>query len=210
MLDGILGWVLGVVEGLGYLGVAGLLALETFFPPIPSEAVLPLAGFLAGQGKLDPFLVVAAATVGSTLGSLSLYAVGRWLGDERLRALIEGPGRWLLLRVDDLDRAEEWFERHGRAAVFLGRLVPFLRSAVSVPAGVERMPVLQFTVYTAAGSAIWNGVLVALGWWLGQNWQAVGEYLRYFQWVVLAAAAVGVAWYAYRRLSREKASGSPG
>jgi membrane protein DedA with SNARE-associated domain len=202
LISGLAGWVTTIVTAMGYWGIALLVALENLLPPIPSELVLPLAGFLAGRGRFSLPMVVLAATGGSVAGALVLYALGRRLGEERLRRFVKGPGRYLLLREHDLDRAASWFDRHGGQAVFIGRLVPFVRSGVSVPAGVERMSVWRFTLYTTAGSAVWNGILVGLGWALGEQWERVSEYTQWLSYAVLAAVTAAIGWFVWRRTGR--------
>ena len=192
-------WVTDVVESLGYLGIGILAALENLVPPIPSELVLPLAGFLAGQGRFWLPAVVLAATAGSVIGALTLYALGRWLGEERLRRFIRRFGRFMLLEEADLDRAVAWFDRHGGTAVFIGRLAPLVRSGISIPAGVERMPVWRFIIYTAAGSAVWNGALAGLGWALGSQWERVSEYTQWLSYGVIGALIVAAGWFLWRR-----------
>lgn len=166
--------------------------VENLFPPIPSEVVLPLAGFLVGQGRLSLVAVVVAATAGSVLGARALYALGAWLGRDRLAHLLD---RLPLTGPEDLERAEGWFARHGGKAVLLGRLVPVVpvvRSLVSIPAGVERMPVPRFVLYTASGSAAYNTVLVGGGYLLGSRWTDVGRYSETLSAAVVAAIAVGL------------------
>ena len=199
-LAGIAAWVADVMVAFGYVGVALLVLLDTIFPPIPSEVVLPLAGVLSGQGRLSYPGVVLAATAGSVVSALLLYAVGYWLGEARLRPLIRRFGRWLFLKEGDLDRAQEWFEHHGAKAVLLGRCVPLVRSLVSVPAGVARMPLGQFVLFTALGSTIWNALLIGLGWALGGQWQLVGQYLRPIEYVVMTTLILVVGRFAWRRL----------
>lgn len=201
-------WVTDVVESLGYAGIAVLLLLETIFPPLPSEGVLPLAGFLSGRGRLWFPGVVLAATAGSMAGALLLYAASRMLGAERVRGLVRRYGRFVLLREADLDRALGWFERHGRAAVFLGRLVPMVRSLVSVPAGLEHMPVGQFALYTFAGSALWNSALVGLGWAVGDRWQVVQRYVQVFGYVTLAALVAALVRFIVRRRANDAQEGA--
>ena len=197
------GWVTDVIEALGYAGVAVLVALENVFPPIPSEVILPLAGFLAGQGRFSLPAVVLAATVGSVVGALILYAVGLVFGEARVRWLIRRYGRWLTVSERDLDRAVAWFARYGPAIVFFGRLVPIVRSIVSIPAGLGRMGLGQFVVYTALGSAIWNVALIGAGWLLGDNWEAAAPYVEVLQYAVIAAVTVAVVWFLSRRLFGE-------
>jgi len=191
--------VTDIIERLGYTGIAGLIALENVFPPIPSEIILPLAGFMAGRGDFWLPAVVLAATIGSVIGALILYAVGALVGDARLRWLVNRYGRLLGVREHDLDRANSWFDRYGAVAVFFGRLMPVIRSIVSIPAGIRRMPLGRFLLYTAIGSTIWNGVLIGLGWILGDNWDAVGDYVSYFQYVVILAIVGAVGVFFWRR-----------
>ena len=202
-LTGLAGWVADVIDALGPVGVGLLVALENLFPPIPSEVVLPLAGFLAGQGRMGLPLVIAAATIGSLLGALARYALGAVLGRDRLARALE---RLPLADADDLDRAERWFERHGGTAVLTGRLVPVVRSLVSIPAGVERMPLLRFSVYTLLGSAAYNTVLVVLGYQLGQRWESVGAYSSLLSAAVVGLLGLALAVVVVRRLrSRDRA-----
>jgi membrane protein DedA with SNARE-associated domain len=151
--------VLGTIGSLGYPGLALLLVLENLFPPVPSEVVLPIAGFLVGRGDLNFVGALAASTLGSVTGVLLLYGMGRWGG----RGLILRYGKWLRVGPEDLSRAEGWFARYGDAVVLVARVVPFARSVVSIPAGTARMGLARFTVLTAAGAATWNAVLIGAG-----------------------------------------------
>lgn len=196
-------WIVATVQTGGYVGVAVWTLLENVFPPIPSEAILPVAGFLVSSGDLSFVWVVVAATVGSVLGALLFYGLGTWLGDERLRAFVCRYGRWLALDESDLDQAEEWFDRHGGKAVFLGRLVPSLRSLISIPAGVARMPLGRFVLYTTAGSGVWNVALVGAGVVLGDQWERVKPFLSAFGWGSLIVVLAGLVWwFAGRRKNR--------
>jgi membrane protein DedA with SNARE-associated domain len=190
---GITGFLLDLVEKLGPVGVGFSILLETVIPPIPSEAVLGLAGILINNGQLNVVAVIACATVGSILGALFFYYVGRALGPRRSHAFLD---RLPLVETADVDRTFAWFERHGRSAVFFGRMVPIVRSFISVPAGVVRMPILQFVVYSAAGSLIWNSVLVTLGVLAGDFLQ---DNLHYLDYVVVAAFALGIGYLVYKR-----------
>jgi membrane protein DedA with SNARE-associated domain len=200
-LTGLAGWVVSTVEALGPVGVGLLVALETVFPPIPSEVVLPVAGLLAGQGRMSVVLAVVGATAGSVVGALVLYGAGARLGSDRLQRLAD---RMPLLEVSDVTRAESWFDRHGGAAVLLGRGVPVVRSLVSIPAGVEHMALPRFVVYTALGSAVYNGVLVGAGYLLGSRWTRIGEYSDYINYAIYAAIAVAVGVFVRRRLRRRR------
>jgi membrane protein DedA with SNARE-associated domain len=192
---GITGFLLELVDRLGAVGVGLTILIETVIPPIPSEAVLGAAGVLINDGRLDVVPVVLFATLGSVLGALVLYAVGRGLGPRRSHAFLD---RLPLVDTADVDRTFAWFERHGRAAVFLGRMVPVVRSFVSVPAGVTKMPLPQFLLFTTAGSLIWNSLLIGLGVAAGDFIEANLHYLDY----VVAAVVVGaVGWFLYRKLT---------
>jgi len=200
-LGGLVGWVLDVIEALGAVGVGLLIALESLFPPLPSEVVLPLAGFLAGAGRLSFLAVVVWATIGSLVGALALYWLGAALGLERLRRLAD---RIPLMDSRDVDRASEWMGRHGVWAVLLGRMVPGVRSLVSIPAGVQRMPLWLFSVLTVIGSAIWNVLWIGLGFLLGDRWSQVGEYSDLLNYLVVGAVLLAVAVVAGRRLRRHR------
>lgn len=209
-LDWLATFATNVIDALGYPGVAALIFLENLFPPIPSEAILPLAGFLAGQGRMVLPLVIVAATLGAVAGALVLYALGAWFGDRRIRWLVNRYGRWLALTEDDLDLANGWFDRHGGKAVLLCRLLPIVRSLISIPAGLRRMPLSVFILYTALGAGLWNSVLVVAGWWLGENWEEVGDYVSYLEYPVIIAVILAIAWYVWKRLlNRPKTKVSP-
>lgn len=208
MLSGISDWVTNIVETLGYVGVAALIALENVFPPLPSELILPLAGFETGRGEFNYFLMVIAATVGSVVGALVLYYVAQLVGEHRVRALVRRYGRWFQVSEKDIDRADHWFDRYSTLAVLVCRCVPVIRSLVSIPAGFRRMNMAKFVIFTAIGSAIWNAALIGAGWALGDNWEKVGEYVGYVQYVVIAVVVIGLAWFFWRRVSNRAGSGA--
>jgi len=201
-LTGLAGLITDVIAALGPIGVGVLVALETVFPPIPSELVLPLSGYLASRGRMSLPMVVVAATVGSLVGALILYWAGAAVGQQRLRRLAE---RMPLVEVRDLERSERWFDRHGALAVLIGRVVPVVRSLVSVPSGVEHMPLWRFILYTTIGSGIYNMVLVGLGWLLGSRWTTVEQYSNYINYALYAAIAVTIAMFVVKRLRRRRA-----
>lgn len=200
--DGLAGWVLSLMDRLGGLGAGLAIALENFFPPLPSEVILPLAGFAAGLGSFTLASALIWTTLGSLLGALGLYALGRVVGEERIRRMVD---RMPLVDVADLDRTVDWFHRHGGKSVFFGRMIPLFRSLVSIPAGVTRMPVWRFAVLTTAGSAIWNAVFVLAGFELGQNWSRIQPYAAGFQRIVIVVAVVAVAVLVVRRVRRRRA-----
>lgn len=199
MFEAVEQFVIDSVQAWGYPGIVLFILLETVLPVIPSELILPLAGFLAGRGHLWLPGAIVAATVGSVSGASIIYGAGRWYGDDRLRRHVRCWGRYLLLREDDLDRAHGWFERHGTAAVLVGRLVPGVRSLISLPAGVTRMSPSVFLLYTTLGSVAWNTLLIGLGWWLGSRWRQVDGYVSYLQYAVALLALAAIAWLVWRR-----------
>jgi membrane protein DedA with SNARE-associated domain len=198
-LTGLIGWIADVIDLLGAVGVGVLTMAEVFFPPIPSELVLPMAGFLAGQGRLSLVAAVVASTVGSTAGALALYRLAGAWGNERVRQVL---GSLPLMEPEDLDRAEAWFDRNDRSSVFVGRLVPGVRSLISLPAGFRRMPLGWFVALTILGSAIWNTLLIAAGYLLGNRWRSVGEYSDWLNYAVIAILLVAVGKFVWSRRDR--------
>jgi membrane protein DedA with SNARE-associated domain len=190
-------WITGWLEGGGYIGVFALMLVENVFPPIPSELVMPLAGYLAAQGTLSVAGVVVAGTLGSVAGALLWYWVGLRIGVERLRRLARRHGHWLTLDEDVVDRASTWFARHGWAAVFFGRMVPAVRTLISVPAGVAGTRLAPFLAVTTAGSAVWVGLLTAAGYLLEGQFRRVEAWLNPVSNAIVAGI---VLWYVYRVL----------
>lgn len=200
-LTGIVGWVVDLMSALGAPGVGLAIALENVFPPLPSEVFLPLAGFTAARGEMSLLAAIGWTTLGSLVGALVLYGIGAALGRERLRAIVD---RMPLVHLRDVDRAEVWFARHGAKAVFFGRMVPLVRSLISVPAGVERMRLPLFAALTTAGSLIWNTAFVLAGYALGESWPIVEAYAGIASKVVLVALVVAVVWFVVTRLARRR------
>ncbi|MFJ5990376.1 DedA family protein [Lentzea sp. NPDC092896] len=192
-------WITRLMEALGSPGAGLAVALENVFPPVPSEVILPLAGFTAGQGRISLVAAILWTTVGSVVGALVLYGLGAWLGLERLRKVAD---KIPFVTASDVDKADAWFDKHGNKAVFIGRMVPVVRSLISVPAGVSGMPIVKFTLYTAAGSLVWNTALILAGYALGDNYELVDRYLGWVSTVVLAALAIAIVWFV---VSRRKA-----
>ncbi len=194
---GVAGWAIDLMERLGAAGAGLAVALENLFPPLPSEVILPLAGFAAARGDLGLVAAIAFTTLGSVVGALMLYGVGAVLGRDRTRALAE---KLPLVKLRDVDKAEDWFGRHGAKAVLIGRLVPVVRSLISVPAGVERMPILLFLSLTAVGSLVWNSLLILAGYQLGEQWHLVESSVGVFQKLVIAAAVGAVGWFVVAKI----------
>ncbi|MEU0150572.1 DedA family protein [Micromonospora fulviviridis] len=199
---GLTGWVASVIDSFGAVGVALLVALKSIIPPIPSEVVLAMAGYLAAEGRFNLVLIVLAATAGSLLGALVLYWLGAALGEERLK-------RWLdhipLVDREDLEKADRWFERHGRWAVLIGRVVPVVRSLVSVPAGANRMPLGEFILLTTLGSGVWNALIVGAGFALGSRWERVNQYSDWFNYAIFAVFAVMIVSWVVKKVRRRRA-----
>jgi membrane protein DedA with SNARE-associated domain len=200
-------WVNGLMDTLGAPGAGVAIALENLFPPIPSEAILPLAGFAASTGRLSLLAVLLWTTAGSVIGALALYGVGALLGRDRTVAL---AARLPLVKASDVERTEAWFLRHGTKAVFFGRMIPIFRSLISVPAGVARMPLRVFLTLTTLGSALWNTAFVLAGHALGANWTQVTDLVSAYSKAVLVVAALSVAAFlAVRLLRRPTSTGAP-
>ncbi|MBI0538449.1 DedA family protein [Roseomonas sp. KE2513] len=188
-------WIVGLVERGGYLGITLLMLAENLFPPIPSELIMPLAGFSAAQGKLNVMLVILSGTIGSVLGALAWYYVGRWLGPDRLRRFAARHGRWLTLSPSEVDRARAAFTRWGAPAVFAGRLVPAVRTLISVPAGIAAMGLGRFLAWTTLGTALWTAFLAGLGYLLQEQYQAVAAWVNPISNLIVGAL---VLLYLYR------------
>lgn len=208
MIDRIVDAVVGLIEILGAPGVGIAVALENLFPPIPSEVILPAAGFAAHSGKIGLIEAIIYATIGSVVGALALYGIGRSLGRERFDAL---AARIPFVNREDLDRTHAWMHRFGNIAVLIGRLVPIIRSLVSIPAGIERMPVVQFTLLTTIGAGVWNTLLVGVGYYLGSRWTEVEVWIERYQLLVIIIAVILIAvWLGMkiRRYMAERAAKS--
>lgn len=201
LADAIATWATDLMERLGAPGAGILIALENLFPPLPSEVILPLAGFTASRGDMSVLTAIVWTTAGSLVGAAVLYAIGALVGRERLRAIV---ARMPLLTLEDLDRTEAWFAKHGRKAVLLGRMVPIFRSLISVPAGLERMPLGIFVIFTTLGSLVWNTTFIVAGYALGQNWRVVEEYVGMYSKGVLAVVVVAVVGFVAVRLARRR------
>ncbi|MFJ2217297.1 DedA family protein [Streptomyces sp. NPDC101062] len=194
---GIAGWAADLVDTMGGPGAGLAIALENLFPPLPSEVILPLTGFAAGQGVISLFSALFWTTLGSVVGAAVLYWIGVLFGRERMYAIW---ARLPLVKSSDLERTEKWFAKHGTKAVFFGRMVPIFRSLISVPAGLERMPMPIFLLLTTLGSLIWNSVLVLSGYWLGDQWDLVETYVGVISKVVLVLVVAALVLYLVVRL----------
>jgi membrane protein DedA with SNARE-associated domain len=199
ILEAIGGWVQGIIEALGYPGILLVMALENVFPPIPSELVMPLAGFMASGGTFNVIGVVIAGMLGSMVGALALYYIGVWADESVIRRFIRRWGRLLLLSENDLDLALQYFERHGQAVIFFGRLIPIIRSLISIPAGMSRMSMPRFLFFSALGTTLWSAALTYAGWVLGENYDQVSAFVSRYQNIVIALVVIAIAFFVYRR-----------
>lgn len=207
-LGGVAGWAVDLMEKLGGIGAGLAIALENLFPPLPSEVILPLAGFTASQGNMSLASALIWTTLGSVVGALVLYYLGVALGRDRLRLIVD---KLPLVKLSDVDKAEAWFAKHGTKAVFFGRMIPIFRSLISIPAGIEKMNPAKFLGLTLAGSAIWNSIFVLAGFYLGENWHLVENYAGIFQWIVIVVVILLLAWWVINRVrsirTRRRADG---
>ena len=192
-------WINNFIETAGYAGLALLTLLENIFPPIPSELIMPLAGFSAAEGKLNFWGAVAAGSAGSLAGAYAWYYLARRISESTLRDWIERRGHWLGIAVEDLDRSMRWFETHGRWVVFAGRLVPGLRTLISVPAGLACMPAGPFLVYSGVGTLVWTATLSWAGHALGSEYEQVGRYLGPISWIVIGGILLSLVVHILKR-----------
>ena len=194
------GFIITTISELGYGGIVLLMAIESACIPLPSEIIMPFSGYLVFNGTLQLMAVALAGAVGCLLGSWVAYAVGAWGG----RPLIEKYGKYVLISHHDLDLADRWFARHGDITIFIGRLLPVIRTFIAFPAGVSRMPLWRFNIYTLVGSFIWCWALAWVGMKLGENWDTLGVYFHRFDALIGVLLLAGVVWYVRRHLRHMK------
>ncbi|MBZ2210086.1 DedA family protein [Massilia soli] len=194
-------FVIDLISRIGYFGIFLLMALENIFPPIPSEVIMPFAGFVVSQGKLNFGLVLLAGAAGSVAGALPWYFAGKWLGTERLQRLAKKHGRWLTVSPEEIEKSVNAFNRHGKKAVLFGRLIPAVRTLISVPAGIVEMNLSTFLAYTTAGSLVWASVLASAGYLLEKNYTTVGKYIDPTAETIVASILVV---YVYRVVTHQK------
>ncbi len=204
-------WITNLMNSWGYLGIALLMFLENIIPPIPSELIMPLAGFTAtGQGELSLPLVIVAGTIGSLIGQLPLYYLGKLVGEERLKAWADKYGAWLTVSGDEVTHAKKWFDEHGHKGVVFGRLIPGVRSLLSIPAGMANMNLFKFLLYSLIGTALWTALLAYLGSLLGNNYETVSRYMGPATYVILGGIGLYVVVSVIKRKRSQKNSdGTP-
>jgi membrane protein DedA with SNARE-associated domain len=194
-------WVLSLISVFGYTGLGFVMFLENVFPPIPSEIILPLAGSLTLKGDFSLAGITLVGMVGSVAGAWVFFGIGYWFDEKRVRFLIQKYGKWLLLSTNDLDRALSWFQKYGYWVVFFGRMVPMVRSLISIPAGLAKMSFAKFTLYTALGTACWSFLLAYAGQVLGKNWNLVEGYLARYETVIWVFVGVGMLVFLFYKLN---------
>jgi membrane protein DedA with SNARE-associated domain len=196
-------WITNTMNSLGYLGIGLLMFLENIFPPIPSELIMPLAGFTVAQGKLNFGMVILAGVLGTVLGTLPWYYAGKILGEQRLKSWADRYGRWLTISSKDIDRADRWFDKHADKAVFFCRLVPGIRTLISLPAGISGMHLVPFLLYSTLGTLLWVSLLTYAGYVLGDNYELVEKYLAPVSKIVLITLVIGfIIWLVRRNMRR--------
>lgn len=191
--------ITNIITSLGYWGIGLLMFAENLFPPIPSELIMPLAGFTIAQGKMDFTLAVLAGVVGTILGALPWYYAGKIVGEERIKSLADKYGKWITVSSKDIDKAKRWFDRYGNNAVLFGRIVPGVRTLISLPAGLSVMPIVPFLIYSTIGTTLWVIFLTGAGYLLGNNYQVVEEYLAPVSKGVLVVILVALAVWIFRK-----------
>lgn len=203
-MSSITSWINEIMQQLGYVGIAFLMFLDTIFPPIPSELIMPSAGFTASQGDLNIVAVIIAGSCGSILAAVILYWIGRVLNEDRLNNLLKRYGKWIFLKPEDLAKATSWFNQHGKKIVFFGRMIPAVRSIISIPAGIAKMPFGLFLLYSSLGTLIWTSILALLGYYLGQNYQKIIPWIsgasNIILVIIIGAAIIGI--YKYYKKSK--------
>ncbi|HIK29222.1 MAG: DedA family protein [Oscillatoriaceae bacterium SKW80] len=198
-------WITNIMVSMNYLGIGFLMFLENLFPPIPSELIMPLAGFTIAQGKMEFAPAIAAGVIGTVIGALPWYYAGKLLGHERLQVLADKYGKWIAVSGGDIQKANNWFNKHGKKAVFFGRLVPGIRTFISIPAGINEMDILPFLVYSTGGTTLWVSLLTGGGYLLtkaGKNYQLIEEYLAPVSKIVLATILAGFIIWVVKRKAR--------
>jgi membrane protein DedA with SNARE-associated domain len=197
-------WITQTMNALGYWGVGLLMLLENLFPPIPSELIMPLAGFMVSKGEWNFGMTVFAGVLGTILGALPWYYLGKLVSEARLRQLADQYGKWLTISGKDIDKANAWFTRHGGKAVLLGRLVPGVRTLISLPAGVNAMPLVPFLIYSTIGTTLWVAFLTTLGYLLGDHYDRVDQYMGPLSKLVLLVLVIAFTAFVIRRQQRRR------
>ncbi len=190
------------VEQYGYIAVFVLMTLESALIPIPSEVTMPFAGFMASQGKLDLWIVIIVGALANLFGSLIVYYLGRWAGPVVIHSLVRKYGKYVLITIDEVETSERWFREHGEIIAFFSRVLPVVRTFISLPAGMSKMDVKKFSIYSFAGALIWSSILTYIGYVLGQNWHSLEKYFRQFQYVIVGVVVGLAVWYVWHKVKK--------
>ena len=204
LLNAIKIWVEQIISSMGYVGLYLVMFLENVFPPIPSEVVLPLAGSLTLTGRFSIVWITVIGMLGSLTGAFLFYGLGKWLGEPRVRVLMEKFGRYALLSTNDLDRSLEWFDKYDDWVIFFSRMVPIVRSLISIPAGIAAMDITKFSFFTILGTALWSFLLALGGKLLGEQWPLIAEFINTYQNIVLVVTGTAVLLFFGSRLIKKK------
>lgn len=204
MLESVANWIINVISTLGYPGIILTMAIESALIPLPSEIIMPFSGFLVSTGRFDFFWVGIAGALGNVLGSLAAYWLGYWGHERVVRRLVRNYGKWILLKEEDLDSAEKLLHKYKDWVVLGSRVLPGIRTVISLPCGIARLPIWRFTALTFFGSLIWSVFLAWIGFVLGQNWRTVGPYFHKLDVVIMGAVLLGIGWYIYHKLGSRK------
>ncbi|MFA6492823.1 MAG: DedA family protein [Patescibacteria group bacterium] len=200
ILSTLANWIIHVINALGYWGIVLLMAIESANIPLPSEVIMPFSGFLVASGVFNLWLVGLAGAVGCVIGSVLSYYIGLWGG----RPLVEKYGKYILISHHDLDLADGWFKKHGEATVFVGRLLPVIRTFISFPAGISGMNFKRFVTYSFLGSLPWCLFLAFVGQKMGENWENLKKYFHSLDWLILGLIIIGIVWWVQRHLKHRK------
>jgi len=199
LLEQLRNWIEQVVQSIGYIGIALLMFVENIFPPIPSEVIMPFAGSLTTRGELNLAGVLISGTTGAVAGAVAIYYIGVWFGEARVRDWFQNHGRYLLMSEEDFDKAIETFNNHGKSMILVGRLMPTIRSLISLPAGLEKMNMATFLLFTAIGTTIWNAILTFGGVWMGNNWQQIKSFVDTYAYIFWGIIALLVIYFVVKR-----------
>jgi len=204
LIEALASFIIFVITRLGYLGIILAMAIESACIPLPSEIIMPFSGFLVSKGVFEFWLTALAGGVGCLVGSLIAFLIGRYKGEEFVRFLIKKYGKYMLIFEYEFDEAQEWFKKHGEIITFTSRLLPVVRTFISLPAGISEMNIKTFSFYTFVGSFIWSAALAYVGMKLGENWNTLGSYFQKFDIVIIIIGIATLAWYIQHKLKKHK------
>lgn len=192
-------WIISIMEQLGYFGIALLMFLDNVFPPIPSEVIMPSAGFAASKGQLLLSGVIIAGSIGSLVATALLYWVGRKIPNQSIFNWVDRYGKYLFIKSEDVKKALDWFEKYGHRVVFFGRMVPAVRSLISIPAGMSHMPFWKFMLYSSVGTIIWTTFLACVGYYFGNNIELMQQIFSRVGYVIIIIVLILVAYFFYKK-----------